>query len=55
MGNYLLARLEGEWLSVERLKSVIQELDEVRLYFENEVQYDEDEDEVHPKKFSTLF
>lgn len=55
IGELPFARLEGEWLSVERLKSVIQELDEVRLYFENEVQYDEDEDEVHPKKFSNYF
>ena len=55
IGELPFARYGGEWLSVERLKSLIQEVDEVRLYVENEVQFDEDEDEVHPKTFSQFF
>ena len=50
-----VARRGGVWLTVAGLRNILEELDEVIVYFENDVQYDEDEDEVHPKEFSQNF
>ena len=55
IGELPVARRDGEWLTMSELRGVMGELDEVVVYFENEVQYDEDEDEVHPKEFSQNF
>ena len=55
IGELPFARHGGGWLTMAELRNVLEELDKVIVYFENDVQYDEDEDEVHPKEFSQHF
>ena len=55
IGELPVARHGGRWLAMSELREVLEELDRVMVYLENDVQYDEDEDEVHPKEFSQSF
>ena len=55
IGELPVARHGGGRLTMAELRNVLEKLDEVIVYFENDVQYDEDEDEVHPKEFSQNF
>lgn len=55
IGDLPFARHGGEWLATADVRSMLEEQDEVVVHFESDVQYDEDEDEVHPKEFSQNF
>ena len=55
IGDLPIARYHGEWHSTDALKNALEELDEVAVVFENEIEYDEEIDEVHPREFSDWF
>ena len=55
IGTLPVARYNGIWHTTGELKDVLDELDEVLVMFENEIRYDEDIDDVHPRSFSENF
>ncbi len=56
IGNLPVARYNGIWHRTSKLKNVVlDDLDEALVLFENEVRYDEDIDDVHPRSFTDSF
>ncbi len=49
------ARFKGSWRSCEAIAKSLVELNEITVIFENDIQYDEDIDDTHPREFSQSF
>ena len=55
IGKLPFARWKGEWLSTEEMKETLIDLGEVAVLLDDQIRYDEDSDDVHPKKFESSF
>lgn len=55
IGDLPFARWKGEWLSTEEMKDALIDLEEIAVLLDDQIQYDEDLDDVHPKAFESSF
>jgi hypothetical protein len=54
-GELPIATRSGEYLNASQLRDAISKLDEVVVFHDEEVSYDEDKDDCHPKQFGKDF
>jgi hypothetical protein len=55
IGKLPIVRWGGEWLNTDEFGKKIAKMEELVLNFEGEFDYDEDEDEMHPREFKDDF
>ena len=55
IGSLPFARLQGEWLSTVGMKKILIDLQDVAVLLGDNIEYDEDLDDVHPKEFVNSF
>ena len=55
IGDLPFAKWKGEWISTKEMKEALVDLKEITVLLDDEICYDEDLDEVHPKEFASSF
>ena len=55
IGELPIVRYNGMWYSTEAIKNTLVDLDELAVFFESDIKYDEDIDDVLPREFTHSF